>query len=116
MVRFRHVLAAAFLASLGACAAAPPRAPSTERGSAIVGAACSHDEDCATGVCWNVEQYSDCTGLAVCSLPCATDAECVQGVSKTNARWPDRARCGTDRRCMLDAVGLTGPASAQVCP
>jgi hypothetical protein len=116
MFRFRHVLAAALLASLAACAAATPRAPSAERGAASVGAACSRDQDCATGVCWNVEQYSDCTGLVVCSLPCAADAECVAGAAKTNARWPDRARCGADRRCMLDGVGLTGPASEQVCP
>jgi hypothetical protein len=40
----------------------------------------------------------------------------VEGAAKTNARWPDRAQCGADRRCMLDGVGLSGPAITHVCP
>ena len=114
--QLRVGLVAVFVASAATCAAVAPRAPSAARGKANIGASCVRDEDCATGVCWNVAQYSKCTGFVVCSLACATDAECVEAASKANARFPDRARCGADARCALDGAGLTGQAHLAVCP
>jgi len=70
-----------------------------------VGQACTADQQCVTGVCWDYADYDALCGGAFCSDTCSTDEECRQMVKAAKGNT-DNAKCGTDGRCVL--VGCLG--------
>ncbi len=81
-----------------------------------VGAACSEDVQCATGVCWDFADYDPYCFGAVCSDTCQTTAECVTIFTNAGASSPQSATCGPDNRCDPVSTGIGAFACAQWTP
>ncbi len=68
-----------------------------------IGDPCVEDVDCATGVCWDFNDYDPWCFGAFCSDECVTTPDCVAIFTAAGAPSPSAATCGFDGRC--DPVG-----------
>jgi hypothetical protein len=70
------------------------------------GEICEQDEDCLSGVCWDLNDYDPlCFGTA-CSDTCLSHADCQELAELAGAQDPDRATCGHEGLCNLFGTGL----------
>ena len=67
---------------------------------------CLVDDECEEGVCWDLKEYDPACDGSVCSLECATDADCQEAAEAAEAPLPEEARCGLDVRCDFLNTGL----------
>ena len=70
---------------------------------AAVGSDCEEDVDCATGVCWDFNDYDPLCFGSVCSIGCGVTQDCFDAFTAAGAPDPGSATCGIDGRC--DPVG-----------
>ena len=73
---------------------------------APTGDECRGDDQCASGVCWDLNDYDQFCFGTVCSGLCTTKADCVALATAANAATPDAAQCGADGKCDLMSTGL----------
>ncbi len=76
------------------------------------GQECMTDDDCASGVCWDFNDYDSCCGGTACSGTCRSDEDCVALATDAGAKSPEGATCGKDGRCSLVGSGIGSWACA----
>lgn len=72
----------------------------------LLGGTCEVDSDCASGHCWDFNDYDPYCYGTVCTVECTSDADCIEAVSNTDAYLPERAQCGDDGLCDVVSTGL----------
>ncbi len=71
-----------------------------------IGAECTQNQDCISGVCWNFADYDPWCGGAVCSDRCEDTEYCVELAFEAGAGDPTGALCGEDGLCDFVGAGL----------
>lgn len=87
---------------------------SSDGGTGVLetGAKCIEDGDCASGVCWDFNDYDELCFGAACSVQCMDDADCTEAFEEAGAPAPGKSFCGKDNRCWVIGTGLGGFACA----
>ena len=87
---------------------------SSDDGTGVLptGSDCAEDNDCASGVCWDFNDYDELCFGAACSVECANDDECVLAFEEAGAQDPEASYCGRDGRCWVLGTGFGGFACA----
>lgn len=76
---------------------------SSTGGGFEIGEDCKVDDECASGVCWNFNDYDKACFGAVCSTTCENTKECQDAFADAGAPTPEGVTCGGDMRC--DPIG-----------
>ena len=84
----------------------------TAGGESPIGAECTDDADCSSGVCWDFSDYDPFCFGAICSSECEEDEDCVDVATDAGSIAPENAYCGEDGRCDLVGTGLGAFACA----
>jgi hypothetical protein len=71
-----------------------------------VGTECTNDASCASGVCWDIEDYDpQCMGAA-CSASCSSDQECIDAFTQVGAPNAASGTCQSDGICNMASSGI----------
>ncbi len=71
-----------------------------------IGAECTENWDCSSGVCWDFADYDPWCGGAVCSDRCEDTDFCIELAFVADADSPTGAWCGEDGLCDFTGAGL----------